>query len=65
MRTIKTLYLAALVLLVQACSTSTTNSTIHLLNVSYNPTRELYQEVNKAFAADWKHRVDPHDRTTW
>jgi sulfate/thiosulfate transport system substrate-binding protein len=57
MRTLKTLYLAALVLLVQACSTSSTNSTIHLLNVSYDPTRELYQEVNKAFAADWKQKT--------
>jgi len=25
-----------------------------LLNVSYDPTRELYQEFNKAFAANWK-----------
>jgi sulfate transport system substrate-binding protein len=25
-----------------------------LLNVSYDPTRELYAEVNKAFAAEWK-----------
>jgi sulfate transport system substrate-binding protein len=25
-----------------------------LLNVSYDPTRELYQDVNKAFAADWQ-----------
>jgi sulfate/thiosulfate-binding protein len=25
-----------------------------LLNVSYDPTRELYQEVNAAFAAGWK-----------
>ena len=25
-----------------------------LLNVSYDPTRELYQELNTAFAADWK-----------
>ena len=25
-----------------------------LLNVSYDPTRELYQEVDKAFAAQWK-----------
>jgi sulfate transport system substrate-binding protein len=28
-----------------------------LLNVSYDPTRELYQEVNKAFAAAWKSRT--------
>jgi len=27
---------------------------ITLLNVSYDPTRELYQDVNKAFAAKWK-----------
>ncbi|MDP1159740.1 sulfate transporter subunit, partial [Klebsiella variicola] len=25
-----------------------------LLNVSYDPTRELYQDFNKAFAAHWK-----------
>ena len=28
-----------------------------LLNVSYDPTRELYQDVNKAFAAQWKARA--------
>jgi sulfate transport system substrate-binding protein len=27
---------------------------VQLLNVSYDPTRELYQQVNTAFAADWK-----------
>jgi sulfate transport system substrate-binding protein len=27
---------------------------ITLLNVSYDPTRELYQDVNKEFAAQWK-----------
>ena len=27
---------------------------VTLLNVSYDPTRELYQEVNAAFAAEWK-----------
>ena len=27
---------------------------VTLLNVSYDPTRELYQEVNAAFAAAWK-----------
>ena len=25
-----------------------------LLNVSYDPTRELYRDINAAFAADWK-----------
>src|SRR6267154_1395188 len=28
--------------------------TIELLNVSYDPTRELYVDFNKAFAAHWK-----------
>jgi sulfate transport system substrate-binding protein len=27
---------------------------VELLNVSYDPTRELYQEFNSAFAASWK-----------
>ena len=30
---------------------------ITLLNVSYDPTRELYQDFNKAFAADWKKKT--------
>jgi len=30
---------------------------IELLNVSYDPTRELYVEYNKAFAAHWKERT--------
>ncbi|GGY74812.1 sulfate ABC transporter substrate-binding protein [Pseudoduganella plicata] len=30
---------------------------ISLLNVSYDPTRELYQDVNEAFAKDWKART--------
>jgi sulfate transport system substrate-binding protein len=28
-----------------------------LLNVSYDPTRELYQDFNAAFAAQWKART--------
>jgi len=30
---------------------------ITLLNVSYDPTRELYADVNKAFAAQWKSKT--------
>ena len=30
---------------------------ITLLNVSYDPTRELYQAVNKAFADEWKKKT--------
>lgn len=29
-------------------------ASIELLNVSYDPTRELYEEINPLFAADWK-----------
>ena len=28
-----------------------------LLNVSYDPTRELYQDFNKSFAAYWKQKT--------
>src|SRR3954471_20089449 len=27
---------------------------VQLLNVSYDPTRELYQDINSAFAKSWK-----------
>lgn len=30
---------------------------VELLNVSYDPTRELYRDVNAAFAKDWKART--------
>lgn len=30
---------------------------VTLLNVSYDPTRELYQAINKAFAAEWKQKT--------
>ena len=33
---------------------SASGSRVRLLNVSYDPTRELYQEFNAAFAAHWK-----------
>jgi sulfate/thiosulfate-binding protein len=29
-------------------------ATVNLLNVSYDPTREFYEDYNKAFAAEWK-----------
>src|SRR5580698_6797797 len=46
--------------ILQSCSKppeSTPAALVHLLNVSYDPTRELYQEFNKAFAADWKQQT--------
>jgi sulfate/thiosulfate transport system substrate-binding protein len=30
---------------------------VQLLNVSYDPTRELYLAINKAFAAEWKEKT--------
>jgi len=44
------LILSALV----AATTLHAQSAVTLLNVSYDPTRELYQAVNAAFAAQWK-----------
>ena len=53
--------------LLSGCSSSDTSSSensntqgedkkepVELLNVSYDPTRELYEEFNKEFAAHWK-----------
>ncbi|MUV14310.1 sulfate ABC transporter substrate-binding protein [Noviluteimonas gilva] len=42
----------ALILLAGVASAKST-----LLNVSYDPTRELYEEVNTAFAAEWKKKT--------
>jgi len=42
------LFVAGMALFTQAHAGQT------LLNVSYDPTRELYQDFNKAFAAHWK-----------
>jgi sulfate/thiosulfate-binding protein len=57
---ITVLALSSLTLL-DSCSSKTEAtsgpSTVHLLNVSYDPTRELYQELNKAFADNWKQKT--------
>jgi sulfate/thiosulfate-binding protein len=54
MRTIRDLLLLAgafgLILFVTVAAHAQTS----LLNVSYDPTRELYKDINKAFAASWK-----------
>jgi len=41
-------------LLAVGLAVSVSAKTIELLNVSYDPTRELYVDFNKAFAAHWK-----------
>ena len=48
-RTIAAVFASALFALAGAAHADTT-----LLNVSYDPTRELYREFNTAFAAEWK-----------
>ncbi len=46
---------AALLTLAATLATATAHANeFSLLNVSYDPTRELYQDVNKNFAAQWK-----------
>jgi sulfate/thiosulfate transport system substrate-binding protein len=46
--------LAAAATLTLAAPLARAQKSITLLNVSYDPTRELYADINKAFAAQWK-----------
>lgn len=47
-------YIGFALALILAGVGTTPAATFKLLNVSYDPTRELYEEYNKAFAAYWK-----------
>jgi sulfate/thiosulfate transport system substrate-binding protein len=47
----------ALVLMLLLAASAAHAATITLLNVSYDPTRELYEEYNKVFAAYWKSKT--------
>lgn len=53
-KTVLTLILAAVVLLGAG---QVWGKTISLLNVSYDPTRELYKEFNDAFSKHWKEKT--------
>jgi sulfate transport system substrate-binding protein len=53
-RTRREYFWFALVLLIILMSSAAHAATTQLLNVSYDPTRELYDDYNKAFAAYWK-----------
>ena len=48
---------ALAVLLVLVSAASTASGALSLLNVSYDPTRELYQDFNAAFARHWKEKT--------
>jgi len=50
----RTIFLAVLAL---AAGLAASAKTIELLNVSYDPTRELYQDYNAAFAKYWKDKT--------
>ena len=45
------------VLLGIAVLTASAQADVELLNVSYDPTRELYRDINEAFTADWHRRT--------
>jgi sulfate/thiosulfate transport system substrate-binding protein len=46
--------LAGAVVMLAVSNAPSRAATIKLLNVSYDPTRELYEDYNRAFAAFWK-----------
>jgi sulfate transport system substrate-binding protein len=49
--------LAALILTACGGSSSSDEKRIELLNVSYDPTRELYRDINEAFAKEWREKT--------
>ena len=51
--------IAAIVAVLGAAGTPSVASAESLLNVSYDPTRELYRAIDEAFAADWVARGHP------
>lgn len=52
--------LAALLLLSGCDSSQASEKEVQLLNVSYDPTRELYQDVNQAFSKEWQEETGQH-----
>ena len=46
-----------LALIVPAGNTAAAQEKVTLLNVSYDPTRELYKDINAAFVREWKRRT--------
>src|SRR4051794_1179058 len=59
MKTLKTLarLTLALALVAPIGGTAAAQEKVTLLNVSYDPTRELYKEINTVFAQEWKRRT--------
>jgi sulfate transport system substrate-binding protein len=55
MRTTRRIFLAAALL--AAAGAAPARAQVKLLNVSYDPTRELYQDINRSFAASYKQKT--------
>src|SRR6266511_4061250 len=53
----RSIHLATALLALAGLVSAATVKDIRLLNVSYDPTRELYQDVNAAFAKYWKEKT--------
>lgn len=53
----KSTFIFAAIAAALAFATSCSAKEIKLLNVSYDPTRELYQDINAAFAKQWKEKT--------
>jgi len=51
------LFLKAFVVAALSLATTVPARDIKILNVSYDPTRELYQDLNAAFARQWKEKT--------
>ncbi|MEA3109910.1 MAG: sulfate/thiosulfate transport system substrate-binding protein [Gammaproteobacteria bacterium] len=56
-RRVRLISAAALLVACLGLAATPRAATISLLNVSYDPTRELYDDYNKAFAAYWKRKT--------
>jgi sulfate/thiosulfate transport system substrate-binding protein len=50
----KKLLVAAAAVLLASCGGDASTASVTLLNVSYDPTRELYEDVNVAFTKQWQ-----------
>ena len=57
MRRLAPLVAATLYAIGSIASASTSCAQTTLLNVSYDPTRELYRDINTMFVADWKQKT--------
>jgi sulfate/thiosulfate-binding protein len=59
MKTLKTIAQLALgiALIAPTAHKAAAQEKVTLLNVSYDPTRELYKDINAAFAREWKRRT--------